>query len=466
MRCSISLRFIPLCLLLLAGFSTEILAKETPPKTIASFGVIGDGMADDTEAIQRAVDSKLGDICFPRGVYKLTKTIVIDLDQLGPTSLIGTGTATIEMHGSGPAFHFIGTHLKGTAAPHTFEEKVWKNQRTPIVRGIEIVGHHADANGIEATGTMQLTISEVVIRHTLHSIHLTQRNRNVIVSNCHLYENRGVGLYLDDLSLHQINVIGSHISYNNAGGIVVRAGDVRNLHITGCDLEGNMGDADAPSTANVLIDCTDGSIGEVAITGCTIQHTYKGKDSANIRFIGPSNKRSFTDEQRDGNITISSNILSDTQCNIDIHKMRGVAITGNTIWKGFQHNVKLTGCTSVVMTGNTMDRNPRYGYGDGKKFANAILLNSCTDCIFANNLISGVRSPEGGVRIKNCKRLNLNHCTIVNCDVASIWATNVSNSIISGCILGQDDVEKTDWKPLVLDKASANQKSKNQIQSN
>jgi hypothetical protein len=260
-------------------------------------------------------------------------------------------------------------------------------------------------------------------------------------------------------------VTGSHISYNNTGGIVVRAGDVRNLHITGCDLEGNMGDAEAPSTANVLIDCSEGSIGEVAITGCTIQHTYKGKDSANIRFIGPSNKRSFTDEQRDGNITISGNILSDTQCNVDIHKMRGVAITGNTIWKGFQHNVKLTGCTSIVMTGNTMDRNPRYGYGEGKKFANAILIDDCIDCIFANNLISGVRSPEGGVRISNCKRINLNHCTIVNCDVASIWATNLSQSIISGCILQQDDAKKTDWKPLVLDDASENPKSNNQIQS-
>ncbi|CAN5173200.1 hypothetical protein BH23VER1_BH23VER1_36100 [soil metagenome] len=45
------------------------------------------------------------------------------------------------------------------------------------------------------------------------------RNRNVIISHCHIYHNSGVGIYLEGLNLHQISVVGSHISYNRLGGI-------------------------------------------------------------------------------------------------------------------------------------------------------------------------------------------------------------------------------------------------------
>ena len=94
----------------------------------------------------------------------------------------------------------------------------------------------------------------------------TGRNRNVLIANSHVYENRGVGIYLDDVNLHQINVTGCHVSYCDDGGIVAKAGQVRNLHVTGCDIESNQG-AKRPPTANVLIDSTGGSNAEVAITG-------------------------------------------------------------------------------------------------------------------------------------------------------------------------------------------------------
>ncbi len=70
-----------------------------------------------------------------------------------------------------------------------------------------------------------------------------------------------------------------------------KQGNVRNMHITGCDIESNMG-VNEPPTANVLIDCSDSLNGtaEVAITGrCTIQHNSTGKESANIRILGRSN---------------------------------------------------------------------------------------------------------------------------------------------------------------------------------
>ncbi|MHC4537777.1 MAG: glycosyl hydrolase family 28-related protein, partial [Planctomycetota bacterium] len=309
-----------LVLFLISFAGTASIAKQVETTnvylTVRDFGAIGDGEADDTKAFQRAVDSGRGDVYVPRGTYRLTKTIVVDLDRIGPVSIIGLGTARLVMDGSGPTLRLIGTH-KGTAAPGTVEENVWKNQRMPSISGLEIVGAGPQTCGIEATGTMEAIFSRLQIRKVLHGIHLTERNRNVIISDCHIYENRGIGIYLDRVNLHQINVGNSHVSYNDGGGIVQRGGDVRNLQVGNCDIEGNM-DQKAPPTANVLIDATGGSIGEIAVTGCTIQHTHNAPDSANIRIIGEGQPRGAyaKGELRGGNITITGNILSDVQINI------------------------------------------------------------------------------------------------------------------------------------------------------
>ena len=150
------------------------------------------------------------------------------------------------MDGPGPALKFVGTHFK-SADPDGFTDDVWDRQRMPLVDGLGIVGNHAEAIGIQAVGTMQLTISRVHVRGALHAIHLIKNNRNVTITDCHLYENRGVGVFYDDVNLHQSNITSSHISYNRQGGIVSRSGNVRNIHITGCDLEANMpGDETTP----------------------------------------------------------------------------------------------------------------------------------------------------------------------------------------------------------------------------
>jgi hypothetical protein len=54
------------------------------------------------------------------------------------------------------------------------------------------------------------------------SIHLVKRDRNVIVADCHIYNNTGAGIFLDAVNLHQTNIHGNHISYcKQRGGISV-----------------------------------------------------------------------------------------------------------------------------------------------------------------------------------------------------------------------------------------------------
>ncbi|MDT8302919.1 MAG: right-handed parallel beta-helix repeat-containing protein [Sedimentisphaerales bacterium] len=449
-----------LTLLLISFVGTASIGKQVETNdvylTVRDFDAIGDGEADDTKAFQRAVDSGRGDVYVPKGTYRVTKTIVVDLDRIGPVSIVGSGTAKLVMAGPGPALKLIGTH-KGTADPGTVEDNVWKNQRMPSVSGLEIVGAAPLACGIEARGTMEATFSRLQIRKVLHGIHLTERNRNVIISDCHIYENRGIGIYLDHVNLHQINVGNSHISYNDEGGIVQRGGDVRNLQVGNCDIEGNMGQKTLP-TANVLIDATGGSIGEIAITGCTIQHTHNAAGSANIRMIGEGQPRGAyaNGELRGGNITITGNVLSDVQVNIHLNNVRGATIVGNTIWKGYTHDFLIESCSSVAIGSNILDRNPRYHYGDGASANRGLVFRDCDSIILTGLQINNVWRKKGGLILEKCRHFNISGCIILNCDNCGILMNDVQDTIISGCTVSDTRSESKEGAALKITKGKGN----------
>jgi parallel beta-helix repeat protein len=406
---------------------------------VRDLGARGDGQADDTAAIQEAID-RGGSVVFPRGVYRVTAPVVVELDKTGFVSIDGGGVARVRMDGAGPAFRFIGTH-GGTADPKSVDENVWERQRAPRVIGLEIIGGHDEAVGIEATGTIQLTLSQLVLRRLLHGVQLTSRNRNVLISDCHIYENRGVGIYYDQVNLHQSNIVGCHISYNGGGGVVIRGGEVRNVHITGCDIEANHA-ADGPPTANVLIDCTGGSTAEVAIVGCTIQHSHDAPDSANIRVLGKGTYRrgGETLEANWGNITIADNVLSDVQTNIDLLGARGVTITGNTIWQGFEYNLRIVDSSHLAIANNVCERNPPYGYAGPTN--NGVLLSNCSDSTLSGNVFHGILG--GGVLLENCRRVNMTGCNILDCEGTELHLVNVRNSRVSDCLLSDErEAEKT-----------------------
>ena len=417
-----------LLLLSLIQFGASLFALD-----VKEFGAVGDGRADDTAAIKRAID-KGGHVVFPKGNYRITKTIVINLDQVGFTSLKSEGAAKIIMAAAGPAFKFIGTNEARVGLAKT-KSNIWDRERMPLVDGLSIQGDHAEANGIEASGTIQFTITRTHIRGVRHGIHLTKSNRNVVISDCHIYANHGIGIFYDNVYVHQSNITGCHISYNKGGGVVSRAGDVRNIQIGTCDLEFNMG-TEGPSTANILIDA-QGSIkgaAEIAIVGCTIQHTFKGPDGANIRIIGSGDKPDESNNRK-GNITIANNVLSDVQTNIDLRNLYGVAVTGNTMWRSYQHSIRLEGSEKISIASNVMGRNPRYSPKNRPKEKNAVLIRHSKDVVFNGNILSETREATAGLTVENSRRINITDNNIVDCDGPEVHLKEVTFSRVSGCIL-------------------------------
>lgn len=381
-------------------------------------------LPDLTEELNQLVAESGGNLSPTSGVYRITRPLQFDLEQKKSAIIRASdGPVTIIMDGPGPAIRIRGSH-EGTASPKTFSPATW-NERMPIIEGIEILGNHPDADGIELIRCVQPTITRVAIRWCRHGIRLVDRNRNVIVSDCHLYENSGIGLFLDDVNLHQINVSNSHISYNRAGGIVVYDGNVRNLHITGCDIEGNMPADDSPTrTANILLDVSgtpedkSRSIAEVAITGCTIQHSsnYSGSQyeslapgGANIRILGK-------DLWPVDSVTVTGNVISDTSVLIDIDTATDITVAGNTFFAPNPDFIHATACKRLNLNGNTF--NPRQFVRPGR-----LIFSRCEDSIISNCTFHALNEGEGAIQLDQCQYMAL-HNNILSDSESGVIVTN------------------------------------------
>lgn len=395
---------------------------------------VADGRSDAAPVLQRWIGS--GGVKLPPGTYRLESTVDVDLSSDGFVAVEGNGGARLIMAAPGPAIRLRGTH-GGTADPPTFQERVWNRERMPTLTGLEIVGEHPEADGVEARGTMQLTLTRLLIRRVRHAVRLVDRNRNVQVSDCHFYDNRGVGVFYDRVNLHQSNISACHISYNQGGGIVVRGGDVRNIQISGCDIEANMSPA-APPTANVLFDCQDGTVAEAAIVGCTIQHSANAPQSANVRIRGTGRvvRGGVPTTFQCGHVTIADNVLSDVQTNLDLHGVRGATISGNTLWQGFTHNLVLSGCQQIVVQGNLCERNPLYGYTAESN--NGVLIEGCQDVTLLGLHLQNVQRSPAGLVLRDCRRLHVADCTILDSENAGLLLDDVRQSRIADCFIRDD----------------------------
>lgn len=410
-------------------------------RTVRDFGALGDGEADDTTAIQHAVDESMNEVIFPPGQYRITKPITIDLAATGYTSLTGSaGTAKIRMEGAGPAFDFRGNH-GGTAGPETFKDGIWASERMPLVQGLEIEGAHAEADGIHCYQTAMSTFEGVLLRKLRHGIHVTERARNILVSHCHIYDNSGVGIFLDHANLHQAIIASSHISYNKLSGIKILNGEIRNVQITGNDIEYNYDrhvNEGAPPSAEIWIETTGekATIREGTIASNTIQSRF-APGGANIRFLGSAEANHHT-----GLFAISGNMLGSQETNIDLVSARGITITGNIIYSGHQRNLRATKCRNIVTAGNTYDHN--YGYLP-KELATGITFEDCTDCTLTGSTIHDAYAGEhtvntpaelerkGLVELIGCQRMTVSACQILDPGLPGIHLDRCDLVNIQGC---------------------------------
>ena len=395
---------------------------------VMRFGAIGDGVTDDTKAIQHAVTQGDGVLHFPPGTYRITQPIEIKLSEHGPLGMDGTGgTARVVMDGKGPAFRLVGTH-GGTGDPGSRKGNVASHQRLPTIRNIEVEGAHAEADGFELIETMQSVFEGVLVTRCRHGIHLIQRNRNVLSSHCHIYFNTGVGVYLDGVNLHQINIASSHISYNRLGGIRLDRSEVRNLQITGNDIEYNnhkSHEAEPEPTAEIYIDVTaeGASVNEVTIASNTIQATGS-PEGANIRI-----KETPDQSRPPGLFAINGNIIGSQENNVHLTGCYGIALSGNTIYSCENRNLLIEDSRLINVSGNTFRRHtPRYGTGVRFTGSSDITL---TGCGIHDETAEGQPNLTALLELERCQRINISGSQFLNGSIG-VAGNNCSHVTLTG----------------------------------
>lgn len=393
---------------------------------VRNFGAVGDGQADDTEAIVHAIGSGDGVLEFPKGTFRITETIEVPLERR--RCLDGGGQGVVVMAGSGPAFRLVGSH-GGTGDPGSIKQEVW-GQCLPSVRNLIVEGRHPEADGIELVETMQAVIEGCLFRRLRHGMRLHRRNRNVLISHCHLYFNTGVGIFLDRVNLHQINIADSHISYNRLGGIRIEGSEVRNLQITGNDIEYNNHRAhgtEAEPTGEIYVDTTakGSSVNELTVSSNTIQST-ESPGGANIRIL---NGRE--DGRPPGLWTITGNVIGNQENNVHLSGCYGVVLSGNCIYSCGRHNLLVEDSSHLTIGTNSFRRHTP-GMHTGIRLVNSrdCLINGCT---VEDREPEGQKTGASLLELERCLRINVSGCQFLGGVPYGVDALACSQTNISGC---------------------------------
>jgi hypothetical protein len=398
---------------------------------VSGFGAVGDGTTDDTESLQHAIDSGDGVLRLNKGTYRITKPLVLDLTKTGFGAVRGEGgSSRIVMAGAGPAIRVIGDH-RGTASPGSVQSHTWDKERFPTINGIEIVGEHPDAVGIELRKTMKCVISQVLVRRCRIGVHLVERNRDFVLADSHLYDNHEIGLFFDRCNLHQIIVHGCHISWNKVAGIKSLGGDVHNLQIVGNDIEYNNATAgksskspadlaEHPGGSEIWFDATDGVISEVTISSNTIQATVQ-TGGANIRVVGadvqrpqPADTPKTQKPDTAHLINITGNVLGSQWRAVELRNVSRVTITGNSIYDSADLSVFAAHSAGIVVSGNTfawrgLDSEPTK---DGLRFEDCdnVLLSG----LATQRFCAGSAERGAAVTFVRCSDCGISDCQLLD----------------------------------------------------
>lgn len=324
-----------------------------PFKNVIAFGAKGDGIQDDTAAINSALVGG-GDIVLPPGVFKVTSVLMVPENTTLRGSGIGATTLKMETQGAGATVKITGSNV--TVRDLTIEGPSPSEVYVPWENGIEAIG--ASAN---------------------------QRLSNVRIINCEIknYGFRGITFqYVRDSLVSQSKI--------------TRMGYAA-FHCLSCEdtiVRDNFIDSVNPGTQGLAYG---------------ISFTYGGKcpNEANpvsrrCSAIGNIIRNipvwSALDTHTGQGITFSNNRVDN--CRLGIHAggtecdqiLQDISITGNTIIAGpaaHQHyGIYFGGKQQVLARNGIVANNIVDGYGiKGNDIAGAIQIEFSTTAIVSGNLV-------------------------------------------------------------------------------
>lgn len=358
---------------------------ENAAANVKDFGAVGDGVADDTVAIQAALDSSANSVYFPSGTYLVknaTNTAAGDVLVLPSNiTLFGDGASSVIK---------LGAH---TTEGHRVLRVA--NQTNVVIRDICVDGDKANQTAPADEQSHCVLILD---------------SSNVSVQNCVLKNAKGDGVYWGgNANPGSTNILidGCSFDGNVRQGISgVRGEYVRIVNNDIANTTGNAPGAGIDLESNNFGD----TLNEIVIANNNIRGNFWG---VFVHELAPARQ-----------VTITGNTFSDNRTTDIFCRGNGVVITGNTFYLNNKQvaspgtAIDVSVCNSVTITGNSIVGNYNVNERGGIR-----IFPSCENIIVSNNTIKDTSSPAFQVVLttvagNDVKGIVFTENTMLNCIVA------------------------------------------------
>jgi hypothetical protein len=261
----------------LSGVQTNVEAKLAQTVSVKDFGAVGDGVADDTAAVQAAIDacaSSIGPrtVHVPGGNYLISATI----DLIEGVALVGEGNSTAFSNGA----QGFPSRLTKAASMTTAGLRMARRSRLECVSVLGAPG--STGNGIEARGNYCSLKSVASNGHGGSGIKIGALPSDAVNSiNCN-------GFYLENITTAQNGTHGVFVSEENisptvSGGFPVYPAGAPNVNAgTLVGLDSRLNGVDGLRVDNCFRNVFMGVLAE-ANTGNGL---YIGQGAQEITFVG------------------------------------------------------------------------------------------------------------------------------------------------------------------------------------
>ena len=320
--------------------ATNVEAKLAQYVSVKDFGAVGNGSADDTNAIQNAINAAY-EIYFPSGTYRITSTISIPTATIGKILRgAGRGRTIIKNEGSGIGIQSIGNGSTGN----------WN----VVISDLTVKGQTGTTVGIYFDYTYHSQIERVEVSyHGTHGIKIQRGFYNDIRSPW-IHNNTQHGIFFGQTS-NACNVFGGHVERNGQDNILIYSeGAVARTH--GISIFGTT--FESAGVVNLEMNDVDecrvyGSYFESQSPDTTTKHVYVTDDSG-VSSWCVIDGCNFTGNNATANmVTIYVDRASDTiiqNCSINT----GATITANAVRTRFLNNARVDGTIIDNSTTTTM----------------------------------------------------------------------------------------------------------------